>query len=217
MKLMREKNVAVPEQSADVIGTAVYIAVDGSAEGMILVSDKVKKSAEGAVKSLKAMGITSAMYTGDVPETAEKVGSKLGVDIAKGGLLPDEKLAELNGLRQKYGAVMFVGDGINDAPVLAGADVGGAMQSGADLALEAADAVFMSSEPESVVTAKKIADKTLRISYENIIFALAVKAAVLVLGLIGHPNMWLAVFADSGTAMLLILNSIRALNTKKYK
>ena len=217
MKLMREKNAAVPEQSADVIGTAVYIAVDGSAEGMILVSDKVKKSAEGAVKSLKAMGITSAMYTGDVPETAEKVGSKLGVDIAKGGLLPDEKLAELNGLRQKYGAVMFVGDGINDAPVLAGADVGGAMQSGADLALEAADAVFMSSEPESVVTAKKIADKTLRISYENIIFALAVKAAVLVLGLIGHPNMWLAVFADSGTAMLLILNSIRALNTKKYK
>ena len=112
---------------------------------------------------------------------------------------------------------MFVGDGINDAPVLAGADVGGAMQTGSDLALEAADAVFMSSEPASVVTAKKIADKTLRISYENIIFALAVKAAVLVLGLIGHPNMWLAVFADSGTAMLLILNSIRALNTKSYK
>ena len=91
------------------------------------------------------------------------------------------------------------------------------MQTGSDLALEAADAVFMSSEPASVVTAQKIADKTLRISYENIIFALAVKVAVLVLGLVGHPNMWLAVFADSGTAMLLILNSIRALNTKRYK
>ena len=217
MKMMSENKVAVPETSADVIGTAVYIAVDGKSEGMILVSDTVKKSSEGAVKSLRDMGIASAMFTGDVPETAEKVGNKLGVDIAKGGLLPDEKLAELGRLREKYGPVMFVGDGINDAPVLAGADVGGAMQSGADLALEAADAVFMSSEPDSVVTAKRIADKTLRISYENIIFALAVKAAVLMLGLIGHPNMWLAVFADSGTAMLLILNSIRALNTKKYK
>ena len=217
MKMMSENKVAVPETSADVIGTAVYIAVDGKSEGMILVSDTVKKSSEGAVKSLRDMGIASAMFTGDVPETAEKVGNKLGVDIAKGGLLPDEKLAELGRLREKYGPVMFVGDGINDAPVLAGADVGGAMQSGADLALEAADAVFMSSEPDSVVTAKRIADKTLCISYENIIFALAVKAAVLMLGLIGHPNMWLAVFADSGTAMLLILNSIRALNTKKYK
>ena len=112
---------------------------------------------------------------------------------------------------------MFVGDGINDGPVLAGADVGGAMQSGSDLALEAADAVFMNSEPEAVVTAKKIANKTLRISYENIIFALAIKAVVLVLGLLGHPNMWLAVFADSGTAMLLILNSIRILRTKNYR
>ncbi|HRR78394.1 MAG TPA: HAD hydrolase family protein, partial [Ruminococcus sp.] len=119
-------------------------------------------------------------------------------------------------LREKCGAVMFVGDGINDGPVLAGADVGGAMQSGADLALEAADAVFMNSEPEAVVKAKRIADKALRISYENIGFALAVKLAVLVLGLIGLPSMWFAVFADSGTAMLLILNSIRVLNTKKY-
>jgi Cd2+/Zn2+-exporting ATPase len=112
---------------------------------------------------------------------------------------------------------MFTGDGINDAPVLAGADIGGAMHTGADLALEAADAVFMNSEPESVVKAKKIADATLRISYENIIFALAIKAIVLILGMSGHPDMWLAVFADSGTAMLLILNSIRVLNIKKYK
>ena len=112
---------------------------------------------------------------------------------------------------------MFVVDGINDAPVLAGADVGGAMQTGADLALEASDVVFMNPEPESVARAKRIADKTLRISYENIIFALGIKLAVLVLGLLGHPNMWLAVFADSGTAMLLVLNSIRALSTRQYK
>ena len=217
MKLMQEKGAEVPELPQTAAGTSVYVAVDGRVEGVILVSDEVKKTSAEAVKSLKSMGIATAMFTGDVPETAAEVGSALGVDTAKGGLLPDDKLAELNALREKYGSVMFVGDGLNDAPVLAGADVGGAMQTGSDLALEAADAVFMSSEPASVVTAKKIADKTLRISYENIIFALAVKVAVLVLGLVGHPNMWLAVFADSGTAMLLILNSIRALNTKRYK
>ncbi|MDO4863528.1 MAG: heavy metal translocating P-type ATPase, partial [Ruminococcus sp.] len=217
IKLMQEKDAIVPELPQTEAGTSVYVAVNGRVEGVILVSDELKKSAADAVKSLNDMGIATAMFTGDVPETAAEVGRSLGVGSVRGGLLPDEKLAELNALREKYGSVMFVGDGINDAPVLAGADVGGAMQTGSDLALEAADAVFMSSEPASVVTAKKIANKTLRISYENIIFALAVKAAVLVLGLLGHPNMWLAVFADSGTAMLLILNSIRALNTKKYK
>lgn len=217
LRLMSEKGAEVPEKVSTKVGTAVYVAVNGRAEGIILVSDKVKKTSADAVKALKNMGITSAMFTGDVPDAAEEIGRTLGVDSVKGGLLPDGKLAELNSLREKYGAVMFVGDGINDAPVLAGADVGGAMQTGADLALEAADAVFMNSEPESVVAAKKIADKTMRIAYENIIFALAVKAAVLILGMIGHPNMWLAVFADSGTAMLLILNSVRALNTKKYR
>lgn len=217
MKLMQEKNAIIPELPHTEAGTSVYVAVNGRVEGIILVSDEVKKTAADAVKSLENMGLATAMFTGDVPETAAEVGRELGVDTVKGGLLPDEKLAELNALRKKYGSVMFVGDGINDAPVLAGADVGGAMQTGSDLALEAADAVFMNSEPSSVVTAKKIADKTLRIAYENIIFALAVKAIVLILGIAGHPNMWLAVFADSGTAMLLILNSIRALKTKSYK
>ena len=163
------------------------------------------------------MGVKTVMLTGDKSENAAAMAEMLGIDSAKGDLLPDGKLAEIECIRKENGAVMFVGDGFNDGPVLAGADVGGAMQSGSDLALEAADAVFMNSEPEAVGKAKKISDKTLRISYENIIFALAVKAVVLVLGLIGHPNMWLAVFADSGTAMLLILNSIRALNTKKYR
>ncbi len=217
MKLMQEKGAGPASLPQTVAGTSVYVAVDGRVEGVILVSDEMKKTSAEAVKALKSMGIATAMFTGDVPETAEEVGAALGVDTAKGGLLPDEKLSELRALREKHGSVMFVGDGLNDAPVLAGSDVGGAMQTSSDLALEAADAVFISSEPMSVVTAKKIADKTLRISCENIIFALVVKAAVLVLGLVGHPNMWLAVFADSGTAMLLILNSIRALDTKKYR
>ena len=169
------------------------------------------------MKKLRELGIKTAMFTGDKKENAEIAANELGIDIVRAELLPDGKLEEIRKLRSEYGSVMFVGDGINDGPVLAGADVGGAMQSGSDLALEAADAVFMNSEPEAVVTAKKIANKTLRISYENIIFALAIKAVVLVLGLLGHPNMWLAVFADSGTAMLLILNSIRILRTKNYR
>lgn len=216
-KMMAEKNIPMPKLPQAETGSVVFVAVDGMIQGRIVVSDSVKATSGEAVAKLKAMGIHTAMLTGDKPENAEAVGKMLGLDCVRGGLMPDEKLTELNNIRREKGSVMFVGDGINDAPVLAGADVGGAMQTGADLALEAADAVFMSSEPEAVVFARKIADKTLRISYENIIFALAVKAAVLVLGLLGHPNMWLAVFADSGTAMLLILNSVRALNTKGMK
>lgn len=214
-RLMNENDITIPEIS-NIPGCAVYIAVNGSAEGMIIVSDTVKSSAESAVKGLDRLGMATAMFTGDKPENAQIVGSSLGIEHIRGGLLPEDKLSELTSLREKYGSVMFVGDGINDAPVLAGADVGGAMQSGSDIAIEAADAVFMNSEPESVLRAKRIADKALRISYQNIIFALGIKAAVLILGLLGHPNMWLAVFADSGTAMLLILNSVRILNTKKY-
>ena len=215
-RLMSENNISVPKEETP-LGSIVYIAVDGEIQGRIVVSDTVKKTSADAVSQLRQMGIATAMLTGDKNDNAQAMAKQLGVDSAKGDLLPDEKLAEIERIRKEKGAVMFVGDGFNDGPVLAGADVGGAMHSGSDLALEAADAVFMNSEPDSVVKAKKIADKTLRISYENIIFALAVKAAVLVLGLIGHPNMWLAVFADSGTAMLLILNSIRVLNIRKYK
>ncbi len=214
-KLMRSKEISVADLSSDKAGSVVYVAVNGEILGRIIVSDSVKKTSAEAVSKLRSMGIYTSMLTGDKQENADIVGNELGIDRVRGGLMPDEKLRELNAIRSEKGAVMFVGDGINDAPVLAGADVGGAMQSGADLALEAADAVFMNSEPESIVAAKKIADKTLRISYQNIIFALAVKALVLILGILGHPNMWLAVFADSGTAMLLILNSIRALKVKK--
>lgn len=216
-KLMQEKNVVIPEMAETAFGSVAYVAVNGKVKGRIVVSDSIKRTSKAAVAELGSMGIHTAMLTGDKPENASVIGKELGIDFVKGGLMPDEKLSELNKIREQKGSVMFVGDGINDAPVLAGADVGGAMQSGADLALEAADAVFMSSQPSAIVSAKKIADKTMRISYQNIIFALAVKAVVLVLGLVGHPNMWLAVFADSGVAMLLILNSIRTLNTKNYR
>ena len=215
-RLMKENGISVPEDTIP-LGSIVYVAIDGKVCGMAVVSDTVKKTSASAVSQLRQMGIATAMLTGDKSENADAMAKELGVDSVKGDLLPDGKLAEIERIRREKGAVMFVGDGFNDGPVLAGADVGGAMHSGSDLALEAADAVFMNSEPDSVVKAKKIADKTLRISYENIIFALAVKAAVLILGLIGHPSMWLAVFADSGTAMLLILNSVRVLNTRKYR
>jgi len=214
-RLMAENGIALP---ADDIpsGSVVYVTVNGKAEGRIVVSDTIKKTSASAVSRFKGMGIKTFMLTGDKSENASAAAKDIGIDSAKGDLLPDGKLAEIERIRKETGPVMFVGDGFNDGPVLAGADVGGAMQNGSDLALEAADAVFMNPEPESVVKAKNIADKTMRIAYENIIFALTVKAIVLILGLIGHPNMWFAVFADSGAAMLCILNSVRVLSTKKY-
>ena len=213
---MEENGVSLPEEQLP-DGTVVYVARDGKAEGRIIVSDTVKESSANAVAGLNAMGVATAMFTGDKTSNAETVGRALGITDVSGDMLPADKLEGLKKLREKYGPVMFVGDGINDGPVLAGADVGGAMQTGSDLALEAADVVFMNSEPGAVYNAKRLSDKTQRIAYENIIFALAVKAAVLLFGLIGHPNMWFAVFADSGTAMLLVLNSIRALSIRKYK
>lgn len=216
-RLMAEHVIVLSESDEKTVGSVVYVAVDGVTEGRILVSDKIKETSAAAIKQLSSMGIHTAMLTGDKPENAAITAEKLGIEYSRGGLMPEGKLEEIESLRSKYGKVMFVGDGINDGPVLAGADVGGAMQSGADLALEAADAVFMNTEPETIVRAKKIADRTLRISYQNIVFALVIKAAVLVFGLLGHPSMWFAVFADSGTAMLLILNSIRILNTRRIK
>lgn len=215
LRLMEENGVTVPDADEKIVGSVVYISVNNEVCGRVIVSDSLKKTSAEAISRLKEMGIKTAMLTGDKEDNAKAIAGQLGIDYAKGELMPDGKLNEIGSIREKYGAVMFVGDGINDGPVLAGADVGGAMQSGSDLALEAADAVFMNSELDSVLLSKKIADKTMRISWENIIFALAVKAAVLIFGLLGHPSMWFAVFADSGTAMLLILNSIRALRAKK--
>lgn len=209
IKLMEENAIAVGEASQDSFGTAVYVAVSGVLMGRIIVSDKIREGAYEAVKALKKSGIKTALLSGDRKENTVSVAEKLGMDIAEGALLPAEKLEKIRKLREEYGPVMFVGDGINDGPVLAGADVGGAVSSGSDLALEASDVVFVNSDPRSTFRAKEIADKTQSISRQNIVFALAVKAMVLVLGLLGISSMWFAVFADSGVAMLLILNSVR--------
>ena len=189
----------------------VFLAVDGQPEGCFRIADGIKEDARSAVTQLKMLGLHTAILTGDTPAGAEWVARELEIEEVHAGLLPQQKLEILRDIRCRQGAVMFVGDGINDAPVLAGADVGAAMGSGADAAIEAADAVFMTSAAASIPEAVRIARQTYRIAVQNVVFALAVKLAVMVLGLAGFANMWLAVFADSGVAMLCVLNSIRIL------
>jgi len=212
-KLMRRFKIALPNKERP--QTWVLVAVDGEYAGAICISDTVKPGAVAAVKQLKAMGIATAMLTGDEAAAAEAVGSTLGIDRVHARLLPEDKLTVLQRLRKEYGPVMFVGDGINDAPVLSGADVGAAMGSGADAAIEAADVVFMTSQPEAMARAIQIATKTRQIAWQNVVFALVIKFAVMVLGLLGHASMWAAVFADSGVAMLCVLNAIRLLYRKE--
>lgn len=212
-KLMSENKIKIPENNIS-LGCLVYIAIENKIKGSVIVSDTAKKSAASSVFQLKKMGVKVSMLTGDKSDNAIRMANYLGIEWAKGDLLPDGKLAEIEIIRKENGPVMFVGDGFNDGPVLAGADVGGAMYHGSDLALVAADVVFMNSEPETIVKAKKIADKTLLISYENIFFALLIKGVILIIGFLGYANMWMAVFADSGTGVLLILNSIRILYIK---
>lgn len=215
-KLLNENNISIIDKDIP-IGCLVYISINSKLEGRIIVSDSTKNTANYAINKLKKMGLKTAIFTGDKSVNAHSMANHLGIDLVKGDLLPKEKLIELALIRKENGEVMFVGDGFNDGPVLAGADVGGAMYNGSDLALTVADVVFMNSEPESIVKAKKIADKTIFISYENIILTLIIKGIVLLFGLLGYPNMWLAVFADSGTSVLLILNSIRVMNKSNYK
>ena len=154
------------------------------------------------------------MLTGDTEETAIAVSKAAGISEVHARLLPEDKLTRLQDIRAQKGATMFVGDGINDAPVLAGADVGAAMGSGADAAIEAADVVYMTSDVSAVPDSIRIARNTRRIAWQNVVVALAVKALVMVLGLLGHASMWMAVFADSGVAMLCVLNAIRMLYKK---
>ena len=179
-----------------------------------MIDDTLKGDAELAVRQLQAGGVEVAMLTGDGEAAARAVAGKVGIRHVHAGLLPQQKLEHLVQIREELGKVMFVGDGINDAPVLAGADVGAAMGSGADAAIEAADVVFMTSDVEAIAEALEIAARTRAIAWQNVIFALAIKAVVMVLGLLGFASMWLAVFADSGVAMLCVLNSIRMLYKK---
>ena len=198
-------------------GAEVCLAVNGKLEGCFLISDTLKADAAEAVSRLQAMGLHTAMLTGDSEAGAKAVAETLRIGETYAGLLPQQKLERLKAIRQQRGSVMFVGDGINDAPVLAGADVGAAMGSGADAAIEAADAVFMTTAAASIPTAIDISRATRRIAVQNVVFALAVKLAVMILGLAGHANMWMAVFADSGVAMLCVLNSVRILYRKNSK
>ena len=212
-RLLEQEGVSfrVPEEK----GTVVLCAIDGQFAGYIVIADTLKAGARSAVARMKEQGYATVMLTGDSRETAEAVAAETGIGEVHARLLPHQKLDVLRQLREKLGAAMFVGDGINDAPVLAGADVGAAMGSGADAAIEAADVVFLTSDPQAVPEALSIARETRRIAWQNVVFALAVKLAVMVLGLLGHASMWLAVFADSGVAMLCVLNSIRMLYRKK--
>jgi len=188
--------------------------VNGVYQGYLVIGDTVKPGAEPAVRQLREMGMETIMLTGDAVDSARMVAGLVGIREVHAGLLPQQKLERLQAVRKEKGAAMFVGDGINDAPVLAGADVGAAMGSGADAAIEAADVVFMTSDLEAVPQALQIAAETNKIAWQNVVFALAVKLIVMVLGLFGHASMWLAVFADSGVAMLCVLNAIRMLYKK---
>lgn len=213
-KLMDRQNIPVEEIQAP--GTVVHIALDGSYAGCIVISDEVKDDSKEAIKALRGIGTRKlVMLTGDSRTVAEKVGNDLGLDEVFWELLPDQKVEKLETLDKEKppkGKLIFVGDGINDAPVLARADVGVAMGGvGSDVAIEAADVVLMTDEPARLVAAIKIAKRTRGIVWQNIIFAMAVKGIVLLLGAGGIATMWAAVFADVGVAVLAVLNAMRVM------
>ena len=216
-KLLQRYQIAIPQNDLQECGTEVFVAKDGKYAGRIQINDLVKADSTEAIQRMKTLGLHTAMLTGDTEKNAKAVQETTGIDEVFARQMPEDKLKNLGALREKYGAVMFIGDGINDAPVLAGADVGAAMGSGADAAIEAADVVFMTSRLSALNESYNIARKTKKIAYENVVFALAVKVAVMVLGLCGIASMWMAVFADSGVAMLCVLNSIRVLYAKSLK
>ena len=214
IKLMEQFNVDASAYERVAFGSEVLLALDGKYAGSIVISDTLKDGAASAITKLKKYGVVTAMLTGDSAPSAEAIAHSVGIDKVYAKLLPQDKVDKLQEIRKESGSVMFVGDGINDAPVLAGADVGAAMGSGADAAIEAADVVYMNSDVASIPKSISIAKMTGRIALQNIIFALTIKIAVMVLGLFGFANMWWAVFADTGVAFLCILNSIRILYHK---
>ncbi len=214
-ELMELHGIDLEGYQSEQYGTEVLLAVNGNYAGCLVIADTIKEDAKESVQEMKRRGIVTAMLTGDSKTSAEAVAAQTGIDEVHAKLLPEEKLTKLQEIRKKYGAVMFVGDGINDAPVLAGADVGAAMGSGADAAIEAADVVFMNSSVKAIGESIRIAKVTGNIAIQNVVFALAIKALVMILGFMGFANMWMAVFADTGVAMLCVLNSIRALYAGK--
>ena len=214
VKLMQHFGIKCESYEAAASGSEVLVAEGSTFIGQLVINDTLKEDAQAAIATLKKQGLVTAMLTGDAQKEAQAVASAAGIDEVRAQLLPQDKLNELNKIRNKYGAVMFVGDGINDAPVLAGADVGAAMGSGADAAIEAADVVFMNSEVKAIPQAIAIARATGNIAWQNVIFALAVKIIIMVAGLMGYASMWAAVFADTGVSVLCVLNSVRILYKK---
>lgn len=227
-KLMKQLGVECIEPQS--VGTVVHVAIDKQYAGYIMINDVIKNSARAAIADLKKSGIKKTiMLTGDRKQIAEQVAVELGLDEVHSELLPGDKVAEVERLLQEKGTMKrgsrehgsgeklaFVGDGINDAPVLSRADIGIAMGAlGSDAAIEAADIVLMDDDPAKIALAIRISRKTLRIVYENIIFALAVKSICLILGAIGIANMWVAIFADVGVMVLAVLNAVRCLRVPK--
>lgn len=218
-KLMNGENIVYTP--SDAIGTVIYLACNGKYAGYIVIEDEVKADAPAAIRALKEVGVRkTVMLTGDADAVGKKVAQKLGLDQAYTELLPADKVDRVEAMLKQTsekGKLVFVGDGINDAPVLARADVGIAMGGlGSDAAIEAADVVLMTDEPSKISAVVRIARKTIRIANENIVFALGVKLLVLILGATGYANMWAAVFADVGVSVIAILNAIRAMRVKKF-
>ena len=216
-RLMEKLGLSAPAVSET--GTVVHIAIDGRYAGCLLIADVVKPHSAEAIRALKAAGVRkTVMLTGDAEPVAKAVSAQLGLDEYHAGLLPGDKVDQIETLiaaKKSKENLAFVGDGINDAPVLSRADVGIAMGAlGSDAAIEAADVVLMDDDPAKIALAMRIARRTLRIVYENIVFALAVKFACLLLGAIGMASMWTAIFADVGVMVIAVLNATRALYTK---
>lgn len=219
-KMMSENQIEF--EKCEDIGTILYVAINNKYVGYILIADRIKEDSAKTIKELKAMNVKQTiMLTGDKKEVGEDVAKKIGIDKAYTELLPDGKVKQVEQLIQKKsenGKVVFAGDGINDAPVLAMADIGIAMGGvGSDAAIEAADIVIMTDEPSKIGKVIKLSKKTMRIVNENIVFAIFVKIAVLILTAFGLSTMWEAVFADVGVSIIAIINSLRMLNVKSFK
>ena len=210
-RLMERYAVQGYPTEAAAYGTEVLVAEGNVYLGRIIIADEARPDSAEAIADLNGQDIKTVMLTGDAEASANYIAKETGVSAVRAQLLPQDKLSVVQDIRSEYGPTMFVGDGINDAPVLAGADVGGAMGSGADAAIEAADVVFMRSSLTAIAHVLDLSKATLRVAWQNVVFAIAVKILIMALGLMGYASMWWAVFGDTGVSILCILNSIRIL------